>query len=123
MARVRARLVWLWLPVVLWAAVIFVLSSIPSLSSGLGAWDTALRKTAHMSEFAILAVLLWRALGSEVGALVLSVAYAASDEIHQLFVRGRQGSPIDVAIDTVGILIGLALVRLVRGSALRGART
>jgi VanZ family protein len=146
MARVRARLVSLWLPVVAWAAVIFVFSSIPSLNTGLGGWDTALRKGAHMSEFAILAVLLWRAVGSGVGsteppssggagfagagakipelpALGLAIAYAVSDEIHQLFVRGRHGSPVDVAIDTAGILIGLALLRLARGSRLRGART
>ncbi len=116
MARVRrTRLVSLWLPVVAWAAVIFALSSVPSLNSGLGTWDTVLRKGAHMSEFAILAVLLWRALGAELWALALSIAYAASDEAHQLFVRGRHGSPVDVAIDTVGILVGLALLRLWRG--------
>jgi VanZ family protein len=116
MARVRrTRLVSLWLPVVAWAAVIFALSSVPSLNSGLGTWDTVLRKGAHMSEYAILAVLLWRALGAELWALALSIAYAASDEAHQLFVRGRHGSPVDVAIDTVGILVGLALLRLWRG--------
>jgi len=117
MSRVPAppsRLASLWLPVLAWAAVIFALSSVPSLSSGLGSWDTVLRKGAHMSEYAILAVLLWRALGSEWPALGLAIAYAVSDEIHQLFVRGRQGSPLDVAIDTVGILLGLTLLRLVR---------
>jgi VanZ family protein len=116
MARVprRSRLVSLWLPVVVWAAVIFAFSSIPSLNSGLGTWDTVLRKAAHMTEFAILGVLLWRALGVEVWALALSIAYAASDEVHQLFVRGRHGSPVDVAIDTVGIVAGLAVLRLWR---------
>jgi len=59
-------------------------------------------------------VLLWRALGGELWALALSIAYAASDEVHQLFVRGRHGSPVDVAIDTVGVLVGLALLRLWR---------
>ena len=116
MARVppRSRFVSLWLPVVVWAAVIFAFSSIPSLNSGLGTWDTVLRKAAHMTEFAILGVLLWRALGVEVWALALSIAYAASDEVHQLFVRGRHGSPVDVAIDTVGIVAGLAVLRLWR---------
>jgi VanZ family protein len=116
MARVprRSRLVSLWLPVVVWAAVIFAFSSIPSLNSGLGTWDTVLRKAAHMTEFAILGVLLWRALGVEVWALALSIAYAASDEVHQLFVRGRHGSPVDVAIDTIGIVAGLAVLRLWR---------
>ncbi|MFL5953082.1 MAG: VanZ family protein [Gaiellaceae bacterium] len=100
-----------WLPVLVWAAVIFALSSIPSLNSGLGTWDYVLRKGAHMTEYAILAVLLARAAGSYLLAFPLAVAYAASDEVHQLFVRGRHGSPIDVAIDAVGALIGLAVWR------------
>ena len=98
-----------WLPVLAWAALIFAFSSIPSLNSGLGTWDFVLRKAAHMTEYAILAVLLWRATGSAAWALALAVAYAASDEFHQTFVRGRHGSPVDVAIDTVGMLIGLAV--------------
>jgi VanZ family protein len=100
-----------WLPVVVWAAVIFAFSSIPALNSGLGTWDTVLRKGAHMTEYAILAVLLVRATGSYAWAFALAVAYAASDEVHQLFVRGRHGSPVDVAIDAVGALIGLAVWR------------
>jgi VanZ family protein len=100
-----------WLPVLVWAAVIFAFSSIPSLNSGLGTWDYVLRKLAHLTEYAILALLLRRATGSAAWALVLAVAYAASDEVHQVFVRGRHGSPVDVAIDTVGALIGLAAAR------------
>jgi hypothetical protein len=53
-----------WLPVLVWAGVIFAFSSIPSLNSGLGSWDYVLRKGAHMTEYAILAVLLVRATGS-----------------------------------------------------------
>ena len=100
-----------WLPVLVWAGVIFAFSSIPSLNSGLGTWDYVLRKGAHMTEYAILAVLLVRATGSLAWAFAFTVAYAASDEVHQLFVRGRHGSPIDVGIDAVGALIGITLVR------------
>ena len=100
-----------WLPVLVWAGVIFALSSIPSLSSGLGTWDYVLRKLAHMSEYAILALLLRRATASDPAALALAVTYAATDEVHQLFVRGRHGSPVDVGIDAVGALIGLYAVR------------
>jgi VanZ family protein len=102
-----SRTLALWLPVVLWAGVIFVLSSIPSLGTGLGTWDVILRKGAHMTEYAVLAVLLARALGREAPALALGILYAASDELHQAFVRGRHASPIDVAIDAVGLLVGL----------------
>jgi VanZ family protein len=108
-----------WLAVLVWAGVIFAFSSIPSLNSGLGTWDTVLRKCAHMTEYAILAVLLLRAIGSYAWAFALAVAYAASDEVHQLFVRGRHGSPVDVAIDAVGALIGLA----VAGTKLRAWTT
>ena len=102
----------LWAPVVLWAAVIFALSSVPSLGTDLGVWDTILRKGAHMTEYAILALLLFRALGSELPAFLFGLAYAVSDEIHQLFVSGRHGSPVDVAIDAAGLLLGLLALRL-----------
>jgi VanZ family protein len=103
-----------WLPVVLWAGVIFALSSIPSLGTGLGTWDLVLRKCAHTTEYAVLAFLLLRAIGREAPALMLGVLYAASDELHQAFVRGRHASPVDVAIDTAGLLIGLLVWRRAR---------
>jgi VanZ family protein len=103
-----------WLPVVLWAAVIFAFSSIPSLSSGLGTWDLVLRKLAHATEYAVLGVLLVRALQRELPALALGVAYAASDELHQAFVRGRHAAALDVAIDSVGLVLGVLAWRRVR---------
>ena len=99
-----------WLPVLLWAGVIFAFSSIPSLGTGLGVWDTILRKGAHMTEYAILGLLLLRALGRELPAFALGIAYAVTDEIHQHFVRGRHASPVDVLIDTAGVAIGVFLV-------------
>jgi VanZ family protein len=110
-----SRLVSAWLPVVLWAGLIFGLSSIPSLGTGLGTWDLVLRKLAHATEYGVLGFLLLRALGSELPAFVAGVAYAASDEVHQHFVRGRHGAAYDVAIDAFGVLLGvLALRRAVR---------
>jgi VanZ family protein len=105
----RSRLLTVWLPVVAWAAVIFAFSSIPSLSSGLGTWDTILRKGAHVTEYAILGGLLYRALPREALALAVGIAYAATDELHQYFVRGRHASPVDVAIDAVGVAFGMLL--------------
>ena len=103
-----------WLPVVLWAALIFSLSSIPHLGTNLGTGDLILRKCAHVTEYAVLAFLLARAIGRAAPAFLLGVLYAASDEFHQSFVSGRHASPIDVAIDSVGLLIGiLAWRRLV----------
>jgi VanZ family protein len=97
----------LWGPVVVWAAVIFAFSSVPSLSSGLGAWDEVLRKGAHITEYAVLGLLLLRALGRVAPALALGIAYAATDEVHQHFVGGRHSSPFDVAFDACGVTIGL----------------
>jgi VanZ family protein len=74
-----------------------------------------------MTEYAILAVLVARAVGSTPVAFALAVAYAATDEWHQTFVRGRHGSPVDVGIDAVGVLIGLACYREAR-VRLDGAR-
>jgi VanZ family protein len=99
----------LWLPVVAWCAVIFAFSAVPSLGTGLGTWDLLLRKLAHIAEFAILGGLLMRATGRATLAIVLATTYAVSDEIHQTFVAGRAGRPVDVAIDAVGIVLGVLL--------------
>ena len=105
-----SRAISLWLPVVAWAAVIFALSSIPHLGTGLGTWDLVLRKLAHATEYGILGALLLRALGRPGLAALLAFAYAASDELHQHFVRGRHASPVDVAIDAFGVALGILLV-------------
>lgn len=100
----------LWGPVASWAGLIFLLSSIPNLKTGLE-YDFFLRKAAHLLEFAVLASLLWRALRGAgsfsttiLFALTFSgaVLYAASDEWHQSFVKGRGPSVRDVLIDSAG---------------------
>jgi VanZ family protein len=103
------RVLSLWLPVVAWAALIFGLSSIPDLGTGLGGWDLVLRKVAHAAEYAILAALLVRALRRPGAAITLGIAYAISDEIHQSFVAGREGSVLDVGIDAIGVVVGAML--------------
>src|SRR5438093_2708676 len=110
----QSRVLTVWLPVVVWAAVIFALSSVPHLSTGLGTWDTILRKGAHLTEYAILGALLYRALQREALALATGIAYAATDELHQHFVRARHASPVDVAIDAVGLAIGMLAWLVVR---------
>jgi hypothetical protein len=97
----------LWLPVVLWAGLIFGLSSIPDLGTGLGVWDLTLRKLAHALEFAVLGLLLARAIGRDAVALAGGIAYAIGDEVHQHFVPGRLGSPLDVLLDAAGVALGV----------------
>ena len=65
----------LWAPVLLWAALIFALSSIPHLGTGLGTWDLVLRKLAHLSEYALLGLLLARAVRRPGLAVALAAAY------------------------------------------------
>jgi VanZ family protein len=99
----------LWLPVVLWAALIFTLSAIPGLGTGLGTWDLVLRKLAHAAEYAVLGALLVRALQREPLAILVGSAYAVTDEVHQAFVSGRHASPVDWLIDTAGVVAGVLL--------------
>jgi VanZ family protein len=106
-----SRLLLVWLPVVLWAGLIFGLSSVPDLGTGLGTWDLVLRKVAHFAEYAVLGALFLRALRSEVLAVSAGIAYAATDELHQHFVAGRHAALRDVAIDAAGILAGVLLLQ------------
>ena len=99
-------------------AVIFVLSAQASLDSGLGLLDTIGRKLAHFAEYGLLVVLWWRALRTRmsgeravVGALLIAVIYAATDEYHQAFVEGRSGRPLDWAIDSAGAATAAVAIR------------
>jgi VanZ family protein len=135
-----------WLPVVLWAAVIVMASgdskSVQRSSriiEPLMRWlfpqasDETIhtvvfiaRKWAHLAEYAILALILWRALrrtrkqtptlpapsGGWSRRLAFlawggATAFAITDELHQTFVPGRQGSFWDVVIDSLGAVGGL----------------
>lgn len=98
---------------VLWAGVIFSLSSFPDLATDLSSTvDLILRKGAHVTEFLILAVLIHKALGFRHRlwlTMVIGILYAASDEWHQTFISGRTGAITDVLIDSVGIVLGTLL--------------
>src|SRR4029079_465678 len=101
------RLLTVWGPVVLWAAVIFAFSSVPSLGTDLGVSDTVLRQSAHATAHAITALLRCRALGRELPAFLIGFGYAITDEVHQAFVRGRPASPFDLSMDGAGLAPGL----------------
>jgi VanZ family protein len=105
-----------WAPPLALMALIFWLSAQPSLDSGLGWIDHVGRKLVHASEYALLCFLWWRALRTVmdrvqalVPALVIAVAYAATDEVHQRFVPGRHSTWVDVLIDSMGAAL-LALI-------------
>jgi VanZ family protein len=109
----------LWVPVLLWAGLIFWFSSIPYLRLVQPWWDIILRKLGHALVFGVLARLVARAwTGSTrwswkrifVWSLVLTFLYACSDEIHQAFVPGRSCTLGDVLIDTTGGWLSLGVI-------------
>lgn len=86
--------------------------------------QTPVRKAAHMSEYAVLALLfylplaLWMkeksAAKQRFFSVALAMAYAATDEFHQLFVPGRAGMVTDVLIDGTGAVLGIVVFSLLR---------
>lgn len=126
-----------FLPALLWMGVIFWFSAQDGDASGAQSEfvvhlleqaglsgpnvELLVRKAAHMTEYAVLCALLHYALAPSLCGrrlflccLLLSAAYASTDEFHQMFVGGRGPSPVDVAIDTVGAALGGALFAGVR---------
>jgi VanZ family protein len=112
------RRAWLWLPPLVYMAVIFCFSSEPNPLPELTVvvWD----KAAHAGEFAGLALLLARAISGEQFSIVASLAlaafltsaYGATDEFHQLFTPGRDSNVLDWTADTVGSAMGVAIYGL-----------
>lgn len=113
----------MWVPVVVWAGVIFYFSSIPNLKTNFE-YDFLLRKIAHIIEYLIFTFLLYRAFRGSFNMNVFSLfmypavfsfLYAISDEIHQYFVLGRSCSIQDVLIDSIGIIGFYILIRIKKG--------
>lgn len=112
----------IWLMVLgLWMAGIFIASSVAG--SGENYWDLRTfleRKGAHVFEFFILAYLVWKVADFQklifrkklYVVFLLPFVYAVSDEIHQLFVFGREGKALDVGIDLIGILSLIFLLEI-----------
>jgi len=109
------RIIFLWLPPIVWMGLIFFLSSFHKLQVSEGIDDFILRKIAHMVEYLILFLLLYRAIKNTTNysinknlnfAFLFSMIYAFTDEFHQSFVLGRSGNLRDIAIDIMGIFLG-----------------
>lgn len=135
-------MLWAWLPCALWMAVIFAMSAMTGKASGAqsgvlakllyslisvfsgamepGDLEFVIRKGAHLSEYALLFLLYFRALfltgcgRHGILAFALTVFYAATDEVHQFFVPGRSASAADVMIDAAGALAAWMILALVR---------
>ncbi len=83
----------------------------------------AVRKTAHLTEYAVLGfALLLHVIALQqkmlirfpgLSAFLVGALYALSDEIHQLFVPGRSGEGKDVLLDSAGVLLGIGILSLI----------
>jgi hypothetical protein len=107
-------------PAILWAAGIFILSSIPSLTIpdiGLNWQD----KLGHVLEYGIFAVLLMRSFRARNFSvkktvwltLITGIAYGALDEAHQAFVPGRVPDMLDFVADACGMFLGIGVLNIV----------
>ena len=106
-----------WAPAIVVMAAIFGFSAIPkgTLIPDFDVWDFVIKKSAHAIIYAMLAnTYLWGLTGwrqvrrfDVILSLMLAAIYALSDEYHQQFVPGREGSLRDVGIDVLGAVLGL----------------
>jgi VanZ family protein len=101
-------------PIALMAAI-FYFSAQPS-AEHYAWWEVAARKLGHVTGYALLTALWAWALSGVLRrpllwAVAISLAYACTDEFHQTFVRGREGTPRDVAIDAIGMAIVVLWLR------------
>lgn len=104
-----------WLPALVWMGVIYLFSSLPSSElPSYGLWDTLVKKSAHLLEYALLALAYYWALGLNLKkgwlAWLLAVLYAVTDEFHQSFTAGRHPSLVDVLVyDNLGAFVSVLL--------------
>jgi VanZ family protein len=132
----RIKFVNRWLPVLLWATVIFLFSTehfaapqssrilapllrwfLPEITPEQVSFvQFLIRKLGHWFEYFVLAVLLYRALYADSGSrsslrpvvmtMALALGWAITDEFHQSLVPSRTASIVDVMIDGFGALCG-----------------
>ena len=109
-----------WLPFVLWLGVIFAFSSNPTTRVSEIHWqDFIIKKTAHVVEYFIFSMLLYRALlnsGVRSKRILIFIVFAAffygmSDEFHQSFTPGRDPQPRDVMFDVTGSLLFVYFIK------------
>jgi VanZ family protein len=133
-----------WLPVILWCALIFGFSTdagstrrTSRILRPILRWFNAdisdeairraqfgVRKAAHVGEYAILALLVWRAKRKsawearrpwdwrEAGlAFAFAAAFALTDEFHQALVPSREARVSDLLLDSLGAALGLLALR------------
>ena len=99
-----------WGPAATWAAVLFFLSSRPSVGVPL---PNGLDKLAHLVAYLVLGLLLARAVSRlglpPLSAIAIGWVYGFLDELHQSFVPGRHAEVGDWIADALGVVLGVAI--------------
>lgn len=131
-----------WLPLFVWMALISIFSTDSFSNDNTGSiiepvaravlgrsytdelfdlFHYLVRKSAHITEYAVLGWLWYRAINKGLGgwnikaaiaAVLFSFIYASLDELHQAFTSNRDGRPLDVMIDSAGAVIAMAAIWL-----------
>jgi VanZ family protein len=102
-----------WGPAAFWAAVLFLLSSLPDVPGA--SWLPFGDKVGHLSLYAVLGVALAWGRGRSRRAvphlllLALGALYGVTDEVHQGYVPGRMPDPWDWVADVTGLVIGYGI--------------
>ena len=100
-----------WLPPLVWAGLIFYLSStIPGSVSGPAWIDFVIKKSGHIFLYAVLWTLLYRATHKMWYSLLFTICYSLTDEYHQSFVPSRHAALMDVGFDSFGGIISMFAV-------------
>ncbi len=79
---------------------------------------TLIRKSAHLIEYLILGILVYNMFKNYnisniiLCSIFICIIYSCTDEIHQVFIEGRDGKIIDCIIDTIGSSIGIIIMNL-----------
>ena len=114
-----------WVPVIVYAGIIVMFSSSSTPQTYLPGWTGVINdKVVHALEYAILAILCYRAFQHAAGpglaeyagflGIVGAILFGISDELHQYYVPLREADPWDIVANAVGSLVGVTSWRQIR---------
>jgi len=121
----EANLFITWLPTIIWMLLIFAMSNQSSIkASYFDPLDFVIKKTAHITEYAILLIFMFRSLTLTWGkkfsidkmenlSILITQIYAISDEWHQSHIAGRTATIRDMFIDFIGVMLGITILKLI----------
>ncbi|MCR2823011.1 VanZ family protein [Lederbergia panacisoli] len=125
----KKRYFWL-IASIAWCTAIFIATASPSSTGGhtqsilarffhltsgeAQMWNVIFRKFVHLAAFGFLAILFYNSLQKKRFwmAWMLTTIYAATDELHQVFIPERTGALLDVGLDSLGAIVALVGTKL-----------